>query len=171
MGWWEKIQWTGWKVLGFLIPESWRRCLGWFWIHHTHATYVVGVFVVVFRNSEVLLVDKEGVDPGWKIPGGGKEHNLTLETQARAELYQETGVRVRGLKLVMNHVDEVHRDFHVVFLGVELHGEIDVHDKDEIRVAKFVPVDDARKLLSEDHLKFLNRALAVSSEIKSMVNA
>lgn len=165
MGWWDKIQWKGWKLLGFFMPESWRRKIGWFWMYHTHTKYIIGVFVVVFRNGEVLLVNKKGVNSGWNIPGGGKDYNRTLEAQARRELYQETGLRVGGLKLVMNSVDEVHRDFHVVFLGTELHGQIEIHDRDEIILAQFFPVGEARKLLDEEHLVFLNHALAVWSEI------
>ena len=62
----------------------------------------VGVGVIVFRDKEVLLVqrDKEPNKGQWSIPGGRQMLGETASEAAQRELLEETGVKVDRLKLV-----------------------------------------------------------------------
>ena len=62
----------------------------------------VGVGVIVFRDKEVLLVqrDKEPNKGQWSIPGGRQMLGETASEAAQRELLEETGVKVDRLFLV-----------------------------------------------------------------------
>ena len=62
----------------------------------------VGVGVIVFRDHEVLLIqrNKEPNKGKWSIPGGIQTLGETAVEAARRELLEETGVKVDRLLLV-----------------------------------------------------------------------
>ena len=62
----------------------------------------VGVGVIVFRDHEVLLIqrNKEPNKGQWSIPGGRQMLGETAAEAARRELLEETGVKVDQLLLV-----------------------------------------------------------------------
>ena len=62
----------------------------------------VGVGVIVFRDKEVLLVqrNKEPNKGQWSIPGGSQLLGETASEAAHRELLEETGVKVDRLFLV-----------------------------------------------------------------------
>ena len=59
-----------------------------------------GVFVI--KNERVLLVRcmREGRYDFWVAPGGGANHNETLEQAAEREVAEETGLQVRVTRLL-----------------------------------------------------------------------
>ena len=71
----------------------------------------VGVGIVVFRGSEVLLVKRARppARPGWSIPGGAQELGETVAEAALRELEEETGVAAELTGLV-DVVDAITRD-------------------------------------------------------------
>jgi len=62
----------------------------------------VGVGVIVFRDHEVLLIqrNKEPNKGQWSIPGGRQMLGETASEAAQRELLEETGVKVDRLFLV-----------------------------------------------------------------------
>ena len=62
----------------------------------------VGVGVIVFRDHEVLLIqrNKEPNKGQWSIPGGRQMLGETAAEAARRELLEETGVNIERLLLV-----------------------------------------------------------------------
>ena len=62
----------------------------------------LGVGVIVFRDHEVLLIqrNKEPNKGQWSIPGGRQMLGETAAEAARRELLEETGVKVDRLLLV-----------------------------------------------------------------------
>ena len=62
----------------------------------------VGVGVIVFRDHEVLLIqrNKEPNKGQWSIPGGRQMLGETAAEAARRELQEETGVKVDRFLLV-----------------------------------------------------------------------
>lgn len=64
-----------------------------------HATPKMDVRAVVFRNEKVLLV-KERADGKWTLPGGWADVNETPSEGAARETLEESGYRVRPIKLL-----------------------------------------------------------------------
>ena len=58
-----------------------------------------GAGIAVLRNDHVLLI-RRGDSGLWDIPGGGTEADEPLETTARRELREETGLSVGRLRLL-----------------------------------------------------------------------
>ncbi len=103
----------------------------------THRKYpdrpLVGVGAVVFRNAEVLLVQR-GREPAyglWSLPGGLVKVGESLEAAVCREVLEETGVVVKALDVVacLDRVipdDEGRIAYHYVlvdFLCEPTHGE------------------------------------------------
>jgi len=69
----------------------------------------VGVGVVILNDkNEVLIGKRKGsLAPLYSIPGGHLELGETFEAAAAKEVYEETGLRVRNLKVyaVSNNLD------------------------------------------------------------------
>jgi len=63
---------------------------------------LVGVGAVVFRNDEVLLVQR-GREPAyglWSLPGGLVKVGESLEAAVQREVFEETGVLVKAVDVV-----------------------------------------------------------------------
>ena len=66
---------------------------------------------VVFRGDDVLMI-KRGGPPHqgrWSVPGGSVEVGETVEAAVAREVHEETGVRVRPVRVVLVH-DLIERD-------------------------------------------------------------
>jgi 8-oxo-dGTP diphosphatase len=86
------LPWLRGVALGSLYALAYRaRDLFW---RVTRPT-LVGVWALVARGDEVLLVRHRSVRRGWALPGGGPEPHERLEEAARREVFEETGVAAR----------------------------------------------------------------------------
>ncbi|MEX1063732.1 MAG: NUDIX domain-containing protein [Candidatus Paceibacterota bacterium] len=144
-----------------LIPE---RLKWWLW-RMLRPTYLVGVFVIVFRFDEVLIIKKKrGVAMGYQIPGGGKDRGLSPKDAALKELKQETGLDLRPYsirKLPYVSSNEVHCDIHIVYVAqLDYNSSVPVvQDTFEVESADFVPIKDARSKLMPEHAAILETVL------------
>lgn len=65
-----------------------------------YATPKVDVRGVVFREDRILLV-QEAMDAGrWTVPGGWADVNETPSEAAEREVFEESGLRTRAIKLL-----------------------------------------------------------------------
>ena len=124
--------------------------------------------VVVRRGAQGLEVALAGrtSDGTWVFPKGTPDGDETIEETALREVREETGLAVRAVR-PLGTVEywfgpgsgRVHKAVHF-FLMEPVGGDISLHDReyDEIR---WVPVDDARRMLSfETYRDVLERAVA-----------
>ena len=72
---------------------------------------IVGVAAVVLRGKDVLLI-RRGREPmlgAWSLPGGALELGETTAEGVEREVFEETGVRVRPVEIVVT-LDRIVRD-------------------------------------------------------------
>jgi len=64
-----------------------------------YLTPKVDVRGVIFRDDEILLV-REKVDGNWSVPGGWADVGLTPFEVAEKEVWEETGLTVKAIRLL-----------------------------------------------------------------------
>ncbi|HEY3345657.1 MAG TPA: NUDIX hydrolase [Anaerolineaceae bacterium] len=111
-----------------------------------YATPKVDVRAAIFRDRKLLLV-QERTDEGWSMPGGWADVNEAPSTAAVREVWEESGFRVRPVKLVgvfeANHDRppiQVFHAFKIVFLCDLVGGEARVSS--ETTAVAFFPQDE-----------------------------
>ncbi len=115
------------------------------------------------RGQEVVIAGREGT---WVLPKGTPDGGEGLEETARREVREETGLDVRIVRPLgtIEYVfrlpaERVHKTVHF-FLMSAVGGDTSLHD-DEYDEVRWVPVDEARHLLTFDtYREMLERALA-----------
>ena len=132
----------------------------------------VGVGVIVFRDKEVLLVqrDKEPNKGQWSIPGGRQMLGETAAEAAQRELLEETGVKVDRLKLV-DVVDAIIPDvegkikYHytlVDYMGQWQSGE--ARPGDDAKEVRWVRLNELSSYsLLEKTMKIIQKAAAMNT--------
>jgi ADP-ribose pyrophosphatase YjhB (NUDIX family) len=65
------------------------------------ASPVVGVGALIFRGGKILLVErgKPPLKGMWSLPGGALETGETLEDGLLREVYEETGLKIKPVRL------------------------------------------------------------------------
>jgi len=60
----------------------------------------IGVAVIVVRGNRVLLGQRKGSHGagGWQFPGGHLEFNESIETCAKREVWEETGLSIENIR-------------------------------------------------------------------------
>jgi predicted NUDIX family NTP pyrophosphohydrolase len=117
------------------------------------------------EGIEVLLVHPSGAfnrHAPWSIPKGLPDEGETdLETTARRETWEETGVQVQGPLLSLGHIDYVKSRKRIhCFAGPAPAGPAPRCASWEVDQACFVPLAQARELLHPDQRPFLERLQA-----------
>lgn len=122
----------------------------------TKPLLICGASVIVVRDGQILLQKRK--DNGcWGYHGGCLEPGECLEDAARRELYEETGLRAKSMKLygvfsgpelyyVYPHGDEVY-NVDTVYVCEDFEGELRV-DESEVSELKWYPFDEVPENLS-----------------------
>lgn len=138
---------------------------------HAEKQISVGVGIILLDNSKVLL-GKRNNDPvkasselhgegTWTIPGGKLHFGETFEEGARREVLEETGMKVKSLKLVSVSNDKV-TDAHFVtigFLAGDYEGEPKLMEPEEITEWKWFQLSKLPRPLFFPAEKILNNYL------------
>ncbi len=135
----------------------------------------VGVGIVVFRDDEVLLVErtKPPIRNRWSIPGGAQEIGETVREAASRELMEETGLEADVIGLI-DVVDGITRDedsrvqFHytlVDFAAEWRSGEAAAAD--DVAAVRWVPLADLDALgLWTETLRIIRRGQSMRSQTR-----
>ncbi len=87
----------------------------------------IGVRAVVRNDDGKFLLVRHTYTPGWHFPGGGVERNETIEYALGKELFQETGLRLKGRPVLHGaffNADVSSRDHVLTYIcEVEGHGQ------------------------------------------------
>lgn len=113
----------------------------------------IGVGVMILKDNRVLLGRRHD-DPTkadsalhgegtWTMPGGKLDFGETFEDCAFREVYEETGIKIKSIKIISVSNDKV-PDAHFVTIGVlatDFEGEPMVREPDEITEWRWFPLD------------------------------
>lgn len=116
----------------------------------------LGVRILVQNSQGEILLVQHSYLPGWHLPGGGVDHYEDVETAARRELYEETGIsEITNLQFcgVLHNRAISDRD-HVVYFKAQTSQDISIKPNFEISNVRFVSRDIASEILSPEHLKY-----------------
>jgi NADH pyrophosphatase NudC (nudix superfamily) len=141
------------------MDEGTLQWLTQFSANTKQATASAGCSVVLFKSVEkveVLMV-YEHLRPMWKIVSGWMEASESVSQTAKREVYEECGLAIDAATIrVLRVTSKAGTPNH---LGVDLTGHIldgtsvepKVVDTKEVKSAKWVHVDDLRKVLENGH--------------------
>ncbi|KOP70317.1 ADP-ribose pyrophosphatase [Lysinibacillus sp. FJAT-14745] len=116
-----------------------------------------GACVLVINNRRQVLMQLRKDNGCWGLIGGSMELGETLEQVAHRELFEETGLSAKNLKLINTysgqdfyyqypHGDEVYNVV-TAFECKEYSGRL-IHDEEEATMLQFFPLGDLPKNIS-----------------------
>ncbi|MEO1635717.1 MAG: NUDIX domain-containing protein [Cyanobacteria bacterium J06631_9] len=142
----------GWQIGRTLLQLILRRPL------------VATSVVPLLPDGRIVLIRR--TDNGlWGLPGGLIDWGEDVETAAKRELTEETGLRVVSIKRLVGVYSAANRDerFHSVCVALEatVTGQMTVNDMDEVlEVRAFAPQALPTDQLAHDHQRQLQDYLA-----------
>ncbi|KAH7122181.1 NUDIX hydrolase domain-like protein [Dactylonectria estremocensis] len=86
----------------------------------------VGVAAIIYRADGKFVTGKRKGSHGagtWQLPGGHLEHGESVLSCAEREVLEETGLRVRGVKIVAvtnDDFEEVGKHYETMFVRCEM---------------------------------------------------
>ncbi|OMF80277.1 NUDIX hydrolase [Paenibacillus glucanolyticus] len=135
---------------------------------------IVGTRPLIMAGACVILVDKQNRllmqlrkdNELWGLPGGSLEPGESMEEVARRELFEETGLKAKELRLLdvfsgkelyyqYPHGDEVYNVV-AVYLCNEYGGEINIEET-EVTDLKFFNIEDLPKEISPPDKPIINK--------------
>jgi 8-oxo-dGTP diphosphatase len=135
----------------------------------------VGVAVFVVRDGRILMGRRHGAHGAdtWSLPGGHLEYGETPATAACREVYEETGLEIRGPRLcaVTNDVFVAERRHYVTLwmLSDDVTGEPVVTEPDRYHRLGWYPFDRLPQPLFQPWRELLGAPAA--AEIAAAVRA
>ena len=117
----------------------------------------LGVRVLVQNPKGEILLIKHSYIPGWHLPGGGVDHGEDVETAARREVYEETGIsELKSLELIcVEHNNTVSARDHVTYFKARADMDPDKTPSSEISEVQFVSRDLACQIVVPEHQKYI----------------
>jgi ADP-ribose pyrophosphatase YjhB (NUDIX family) len=111
--------------------------------------FQIRVTGLLIEDGKILLVNqKVSSSRSWSLPGGRLEQGETLEEGIVREIYEETGLNVKVIKLlyVCEKPDVTPLLLHITFMLERVSGEIKLptneFDKNPIHDVKFIEINE-----------------------------
>lgn len=128
----------------------------------------MAVGVVLHDADTNILIVKPSYKDGWLLPGGIVEANEPLHAACRREVHEEIGLDVSKFRLLcVDHMSDEQGygdSLQILFYGGTVNPQDVRPDGKEIVEARFMPVDEALKLLSVNTQRRLPHALTALTE-------
>jgi len=133
-------------------------------------THTAGVGAIVINDKDEILLVQDHIHSAhsiYKLPGGMVEHADKLSDAVEREVYEETGVKAKLIKMVSVLNAHPYRfnksNIYIVFQLEPLSLEINIIDTHEIALALWLPLDEffAHKEMSEFQKNLVQQALDV----------
>lgn len=112
-------------------------------------THTIGVGAVVINDKNEILMVRDRIHSNhslYKIPGGMVEHADLLSQAVEREVYEETGIKTKFIKMVSVLNSHPYRfnksNMYIVFQLEALSSEINIIDTHEIELALWLPLDE-----------------------------
>ncbi len=131
-------------------------------------THTIGVGAVVINEKNELLMVRDRIHTSnsiYKLPGGMLEHAQSLEEGVIREVWEETGIESKLIKMVSvlnSHPFTFNKsNMYIVFQLEALSSKINVIDTHEIEFALWIPLNEffAHEKMSEFQKKLVHAAL------------
>ena len=114
--------------------------------------FQIRVTGLLLEDEKILLVNQK-VSPNrlWSLPGGRLEQGETLEEGVIRELFEETGLNVKVIKLlyICDKTDSIPQILHITFLLEKVSGEIKLptneFDENPIYDVKMININELTK--------------------------
>ncbi|MCM3586919.1 NUDIX hydrolase [Mesobacillus maritimus] len=151
--------------------EDLRKIVG-----HRPLILVGAVAVIVDEFGRILLEERKFPKNTWGLPGGLMELGESTEDVARREVFEETGLTVKDLKLInvysgKNHfsVAENGDEFYIVTIAYstdQFEGEITVDKNESVSIA-FVDPENLPTKMIKSHKAIIEEYLRKQNEAES----
>jgi 8-oxo-dGTP diphosphatase len=110
----------------------------------TATNHTLGVGAVVIDNNKLLVI-KDKIYQGYKLPGGHIDDSENITSALIREVYEETGINIKFDSIIsLRHISPGQfneSNLYLVCRATALSNEINVIDTDEILEAKWMDVD------------------------------
>ena len=125
----------------------------------TTKNYIVGVGAIVFNEGQLLVI-KDRLSTGYKLPGGHIDKNESIKNAVKREIYEETGINVEFESIAnIGHFRNGQfgeSNLYIVCTAKALSKVITINDSSEIAEARWIsPVD----FLNSDDVNAYNKSV------------
>lgn len=136
-----------------------------FWLLHKYFLMsrgmTLGVRIIVLNGQNEILLVRHSYTNGSYLPGGGVDHGESIESAARREVYEETGItELNGLTFLgLDFNKSVSNRDHVAYFKAHTSQNPEHRNALEIIDCRFFNLQDAFKLIQPEQLKFIDENL------------
>ena len=156
----EEIRAISVQLLGELTEEPFEKIIRVFASEEGYQTPKVDIRALVIREGhEILLVSEKGDQGRWTLPGGWADVGYTPFENAAKEVYEETGLVVRPMRLLALFDKKRHphppQPWYVykAFIKCEVQSGVLLQETTETKGARWFTMDEVASLhLSTDRV-------------------
>ena len=125
-------------------------------VHVYRNPFLTVDIIIRVSGKKILLIERKNPPYGWALPGGFVDYGESLETAARREAEEETGLELEDLKQFRAYSDP-DRDprFHTVTVVFTATGKGNPKAADDAKHLEVFPLDRLPSPIAFDHARIL----------------